>query len=384
MRTPEDVYTDYCGRRQGIITALTSDVDRFYAQCDPERENLCLYGNPDSTFDVDLPAEEVPPEMPEPALGINFARDGMQVGPEPSHLHAASTGPLSACAKVDMEGFGTACSRAAADALAASQKKDWLSLVAVHSDTWLLAVAFYNGARLNREGRERLFELINEQPTCYEIVSGKASRDAAKPKKRGAPGQPARPPSMAPPAKTPRMVSLPAFVTSFSRALRPATAMRGHSLGGNRLWQLPAWVAVLGCQQTWRGLSSRLNCGLHSRPGSPARPPTQAGPGHGPRRHRDVDDEDDDEEDEGPVPGDDQYADGEGDPCPNCGRVYRWAPCCTLYICFTMPGLGLGFGAGQHQWPSHLFSYVSSCPSARKVIRGRQSPPLRVPVQSIA
>ncbi len=86
------------------------------------------------------------------------------------------------------------------------QKKDWLSLVAVHSDTWLLAVAFYNGARLNREGRERLFELINEQPTCYEIVSGKASRDAAKPKKRGAPGQPARPPSMAPPAKLPRMV----------------------------------------------------------------------------------------------------------------------------------------------------------------------------------
>lgn len=28
---------------------------------------------------VDLPADEVPPEVPEPALGINFARDGMQV-----------------------------------------------------------------------------------------------------------------------------------------------------------------------------------------------------------------------------------------------------------------------------------------------------------------
>jgi hypothetical protein len=28
---------------------------------------------------VQLPAEEVPPELPEPALGINFARDGMQV-----------------------------------------------------------------------------------------------------------------------------------------------------------------------------------------------------------------------------------------------------------------------------------------------------------------
>ena len=28
---------------------------------------------------MQLPAEEVPPELPEPALGINFARDGMQV-----------------------------------------------------------------------------------------------------------------------------------------------------------------------------------------------------------------------------------------------------------------------------------------------------------------
>jgi hypothetical protein len=27
-----------------------------------------------------LPAEEVPPEIPEPALGINFAREGMKVG----------------------------------------------------------------------------------------------------------------------------------------------------------------------------------------------------------------------------------------------------------------------------------------------------------------
>jgi hypothetical protein len=38
-----------------------------------------LYGNPDGTWEVQLPAEEVPPELPEPALGINFARDGMQV-----------------------------------------------------------------------------------------------------------------------------------------------------------------------------------------------------------------------------------------------------------------------------------------------------------------
>lgn len=106
--------------------------DRFYELSNPERENLCLYGNPDATWEVDLPAEEVPPELPEPALGINFARNGMA-------------------------------------------RADWLALVAVHSDTWLLAVAFYNGARLNKEGRERLFGMVNELPTCYEVVSGKAA-----------------------------------------------------------------------------------------------------------------------------------------------------------------------------------------------------------------
>lgn len=39
------------------------------------------------------------------------------------------------------------------DAPTAPQKRDWLALVAVHSDCWLLAVAFYNGARLNKQGR---------------------------------------------------------------------------------------------------------------------------------------------------------------------------------------------------------------------------------------
>lgn len=79
-----------------------------------EKENLCLYGHPNETWEVTLPAEEVPPELPEPALGINFARDGMN-------------------------------------------RKDWLSLVAVHSDSWLLSVAFYFGAQLNRNERYPCF-----------------------------------------------------------------------------------------------------------------------------------------------------------------------------------------------------------------------------------
>jgi len=73
---------------------------------------LCLYGLPNETWEVNLPVEEVPPELPEPALGINFARDG-------------------------------------------TQEKDWLSLVAVHSDSWLLAVAFYFGARFGFGKNER-------------------------------------------------------------------------------------------------------------------------------------------------------------------------------------------------------------------------------------
>nr|CAB3458579.1 unnamed protein product [Digitaria exilis] len=113
-RTVEEVFRDYKGRRAGIIRALTTDVEDFFQQCDPEKENLCLYGFPNENWEVNLPAEEVPPELPEPALGINFARDGMQ-------------------------------------------EKDWLSMVAVHSDAW-----------------KRLFGMINELPTTFEVVSGKS------------------------------------------------------------------------------------------------------------------------------------------------------------------------------------------------------------------
>ncbi|KAI4355489.1 hypothetical protein L6164_004257 [Bauhinia variegata] len=130
-RTVEEVFRDFKGRRAGIIKALTTDVEDFYNQCDPEKENLCLYGFPSEQWEVNLPAEEVPPELPEPVLGINFARDGME-------------------------------------------EKDWLSLVAVHSDAWLLAIAFYFGARFgfDKADRKRLFNMINELPTIFEIVTG--------------------------------------------------------------------------------------------------------------------------------------------------------------------------------------------------------------------
>ncbi|XP_072991895.1 PHD finger protein ALFIN-LIKE 8-like isoform X1 [Typha latifolia] len=134
-RTAEEVFRDFRARRAGMIKALTTEVEKFYEQCDPEKENLCLYGLPNETWEVNLPAEEVPPELPEPALGINFARDGMD-------------------------------------------EKDWLALVAVHSDAWLLAVAFYFGARFgfDKEARRRLFNMINNLPTIYEVVTGTAKK----------------------------------------------------------------------------------------------------------------------------------------------------------------------------------------------------------------
>ncbi|THG12478.1 hypothetical protein TEA_022983 [Camellia sinensis var. sinensis] len=131
-----------------------SYVEEFYQQCDPvdvipmlivykqliflaEKENLCLYGFPSEQWEVNLPAEEVPPELPEPALGINFARDGMQ-------------------------------------------EKDWLALVAVHSDAWLLSVAFYFGARFgfDKADRKRLFNMINDLPTIFEVVTGTPKKPA--------------------------------------------------------------------------------------------------------------------------------------------------------------------------------------------------------------
>ncbi|KAF5458781.1 hypothetical protein F2P56_022787 [Juglans regia] len=136
-RTVEEVFRDFKGRRAGMIKALTTDVEEFYQQCDPEKENLCLYGFPNEQWEVNLPAEEVPPELPEPALGINFARDGMQ-------------------------------------------EKDWLSLVAVHSDAWLLAVAFYFGARFgfDKTDRKRLFTMVNDLPTIFEVVTGTTKKQS--------------------------------------------------------------------------------------------------------------------------------------------------------------------------------------------------------------
>lgn len=122
------------------------------------------------TREVQLPAEEVPPELPEPALGINFARDGMQ-------------------------------------------RKDWLALVAVHSDAWLMAVAFYYGAKFDAKEREKLFKSINSMPTVYEVLSGKASAGKPKANKKAA--------AATAPAKKARMDDLPVVTAAGLRKPSP-------------------------------------------------------------------------------------------------------------------------------------------------------------------
>ncbi|MBA0777566.1 hypothetical protein Gotri_005574 [Gossypium trilobum] len=51
------------------------------------------------------------------------------------------------------------------------QRKDWFSLVAVQSEAWLLAVAYFWGARFDQTDRDRLFTMINDLPTLYDIVT---------------------------------------------------------------------------------------------------------------------------------------------------------------------------------------------------------------------
>jgi hypothetical protein len=105
----------------------------------------CVAGEPDGTWHVDPPAAEVPPELPEPVLGINFAREGMN-------------------------------------------RQDWLALCAVHSDAWLMAVLFFYAARFDENGRAELFNLANQHPTVYEVVTGRASKVKNSSKKRNVSG----------------------------------------------------------------------------------------------------------------------------------------------------------------------------------------------------
>ncbi|KAG9157444.1 hypothetical protein Leryth_010277 [Lithospermum erythrorhizon] len=133
----EDIFRDFSARRTALLKAFTTEFEDFYHQCLPQVDNLCLYGLPTGHWEVIFPVEEVPPDLPEPVIGINFSRDGMP-------------------------------------------KKDWLTLVALHSDVWLLSVAFYLGTRFrfDKHDRKRLFNKINSLPTLFEVVTGASKKQS--------------------------------------------------------------------------------------------------------------------------------------------------------------------------------------------------------------
>ncbi|CAM6051186.1 unnamed protein product [Sphagnum compactum] len=131
------VFEDFTGRRAGMLKALTCDIDELLRQCDPyddEQTNLCLFGFPDKSWEVMEPSRHVPAKLPEPFLGINHT----------SHLMARS-------------------------------HEHWLLFVASHSDAWLLSTAFFAASTLDREQKASLFDLINELPTLYQVLSSKIS-----------------------------------------------------------------------------------------------------------------------------------------------------------------------------------------------------------------
>lgn len=221
-KTIEAIYEDYQGRREGLLRGLIdgepcrlarqcacllpghatttpalpclADCTDFFQQCDPSRDNLCLYGartsglsgeagraamshpqpqaressgpafpidcarpadpragHPDGSWTVNTPVEEVPPELPEPVLGINFARDGQQ-------RHKACLGGSHSVAAARAAALRRAAllpSRPPPRKLptAGMDRKDWLSLCAVHSDAWLMSVLFFYAARYDDVGR---------------------------------------------------------------------------------------------------------------------------------------------------------------------------------------------------------------------------------------
>ncbi len=81
------------------------------------------------------------------------------------------------------------------------------------------------------------------------------------------------------------------------------------------------------------------------------------------RRHRDDEDDEEDEEEEEELPPrltDNEYADGEGDPCPNCGRVYRCSNPLPPLVVPTADRPRLAFGRPGRSWSGWGSDWVSA------------------------
>ena len=162
-----------------------------------------------------------------------------------------------------------------------AQRKDWLALVAVHSDAWLMAVAFYYGAKFDgkercgkrrlppsastdfrvfisallahnssplgppslsadrrrppfRRRREKLFKHINSLPTVYEILSGKAVNKPKAKAKGAAAGQVSAIPTTAFLPNFPHCHALRSFFGGGAGDARCATSTRMRPSPGSR------------------------------------------------------------------------------------------------------------------------------------------------------
>ncbi|XP_031120362.1 PHD finger protein ALFIN-LIKE 4-like [Ipomoea triloba] len=141
-RSVEEVFLQFKGRRAALLRALTTDFDEVYRLCDPalsDKRKLSLYGHLGERWEVNGAEEVMHAVLPEPLRGINFARDRME-------------------------------------------KREWLAMLAHHSDLWLLSVAFNFSSRFGHDkaDRNRLFGMINELPTILEVVSSGNAKEPPK------------------------------------------------------------------------------------------------------------------------------------------------------------------------------------------------------------
>ncbi|CAL4907809.1 unnamed protein product [Urochloa decumbens] len=123
----ERIFRDFTYRRVALIRALTTDEKAFSRECNAATETLYLYGNSDGSWELRPPKLLMPPGQPDPRmLGVKLVRGNMK-------------------------------------------HSEWLGLIAVNCDAWLIRISFFLGANLGaQESRQRLSTMINSLQTVRE------------------------------------------------------------------------------------------------------------------------------------------------------------------------------------------------------------------------
>lgn len=122
------MFEELVSRREGIIRALTTDLENFYC-CVSGDEKECLYGFTDGHWEVKLPDEQ---------LGLGF--------PHPRPFFPPSR-PYK-------------------------KNNDWLSLVCALSEEWLIAIVFYyvREFKLSSEERDAILNMYNGLQSLNEAT----------------------------------------------------------------------------------------------------------------------------------------------------------------------------------------------------------------------